>query len=624
MKILNKKGFSLVEIVVVVAILIVFLAVLAPSLLRYTEDSRAQKDMSAADEITNAVKLALSDSNCFDEMYQYSIDNNFITYSDSSGIYGSQNTDEEYWAPDGSGKATTITFNPDENGVFLLDNAIVNDMTYGNGSIAPPRVIEGAKLKDVQSSFKGVSNGSSSSGLLYHQLSKTIGTNFELSSQTYKNSSYTVFIIWSRAAGMPTATVYGLFNGTNLDKNSPASMGTGTSTMPDDGSDPAPTGPAPLQRPNFDNSALGGGGTTPNPDRDYIPESQKGAATFSKSALGAFVTANNPKVIEFTSDASATGTDVSADGRGGVVAFMQGDTCYVASTIPGTNVRAPQNSSRLFDGGTYAGYKTVERLLANSLDTTQVTDFSYAFSNFGADASTVSLDIGYWDTGKVTTMASMFYRTGWNASSFGMNLSNWDVSKVRTFSGFIWTVGERATDWHIGDLGRWNVSSCTNFNRMFYWSGTRAKSWDIGNLCNWKMSQATNIEYMFAAAGQYSDEWHIGDVGGWDVSNVTKMDGVFTETGRKAVSWYVGDLGRWDISSTTSLYHMFWYASTNTAFNPGNIQSWDTSRITNMEAAFYGVAPALTIDLTGWNVDQVTRHESFTDSRKILVPNWIL
>ena len=70
---------------------------------------------------------------------------------------------------------------------------------------------------------------------------------------------------------------------------------------------------------------------------------------------------------------------------------------------------------------------------------------------------------------------------------------------------------------------------------------------------------------------------------------------VFTETGRKAVSWYVGDLGR-----------------------------WDTSRITNMEAAFYGVAPALTIDLTGWNVDQVTRHESFTDSRKILVPNWVL
>ena len=57
---LNKKGFSLIEIAIVLAILIVLLGVLAPTLLRYTENSRAQKDNSAMDEVLEAVVLALS------------------------------------------------------------------------------------------------------------------------------------------------------------------------------------------------------------------------------------------------------------------------------------------------------------------------------------------------------------------------------------------------------------------------------------------------------------------------------------------------------------------------------------------------------------------------------------
>ena len=117
---LDSQGFSLVEIVVIVAIMIVLLAILAPSLLRYTENSRIQKDDSAMDEICHAIKLALSDSEAFDEACAYAIRNNYVTYTDSSGVYGAKYTDEEFWAPDGSGYAVTITFNPDENGTYTL------------------------------------------------------------------------------------------------------------------------------------------------------------------------------------------------------------------------------------------------------------------------------------------------------------------------------------------------------------------------------------------------------------------------------------------------------------------------------------------------------------------------
>lgn len=132
------KGFSLVELVIVIAILAILIAVLAPSLMTYTERSRAQKDVTTMDEVVNAVQLAMADQNCYDEMIKYSCENNFITYTDSSGNYGQVVADGEFWAPDGSGRATTITFNPTRKGnetYYVLETGIVNDMTYGNGSV---------------------------------------------------------------------------------------------------------------------------------------------------------------------------------------------------------------------------------------------------------------------------------------------------------------------------------------------------------------------------------------------------------------------------------------------------------------------------------------------------------
>ena len=57
----NNKGFSLVELIVVVAIMAVLVGVLAPAYLKYVEKSRVQKDISAVGEVVNAIKVAAAD-----------------------------------------------------------------------------------------------------------------------------------------------------------------------------------------------------------------------------------------------------------------------------------------------------------------------------------------------------------------------------------------------------------------------------------------------------------------------------------------------------------------------------------------------------------------------------------
>jgi len=61
MKKMNNKGFSLVELIIVIAIMAILIAVLAPQYLRYVEKSRLQSDNSAIGEVANAVKIAAAD-----------------------------------------------------------------------------------------------------------------------------------------------------------------------------------------------------------------------------------------------------------------------------------------------------------------------------------------------------------------------------------------------------------------------------------------------------------------------------------------------------------------------------------------------------------------------------------
>lgn len=69
LKLMNKKqktttnkGFSLVELIVVIAIMAVLVAVLAPAMLRYVENSRRSNDAQTVAGVVNTVEAAIIDN----------------------------------------------------------------------------------------------------------------------------------------------------------------------------------------------------------------------------------------------------------------------------------------------------------------------------------------------------------------------------------------------------------------------------------------------------------------------------------------------------------------------------------------------------------------------------------
>ena len=58
---MNNKGFSLVELIIVIAIMAILIGVMAPQLTKYVERARVSKDTQAVDSVHTAVVTAMLD-----------------------------------------------------------------------------------------------------------------------------------------------------------------------------------------------------------------------------------------------------------------------------------------------------------------------------------------------------------------------------------------------------------------------------------------------------------------------------------------------------------------------------------------------------------------------------------
>lgn len=218
----KNQGFSLIEIIVVVAILAVMVIVLAPKLLSYGERSRASKDTATMDEITNAIQIALSDQQIYDEVVQYSMLDNVSCYVDTDSEANYQKVvtksnsegsnqytftsdarllDETPYFAAGNMRGVTITFAPDKgsNGsTFDLQQGVINQ--YGQAK-RNKRVGELPEL--------------------YNRLRSIVGDTVVCDSPTYRNSEFTVFIAIGTTGGKDASAqdavrTYGQWSGTNL------------------------------------------------------------------------------------------------------------------------------------------------------------------------------------------------------------------------------------------------------------------------------------------------------------------------------------------------------------------------------------------------------------------------
>ena len=218
----GKAAFSLVELIVVIAIMAVMAAVLAPALLGYVEKSRMQKDDSAMDEVVNAMQLSLADQEIYDEVLEHSVWDNVSCYIDQKEeskfashkvtlkaehgdkkeqyMFGDEARllDETVYYAAGNMRGLTITFSPSESGdTYDFANGILNKFV-------------GRKTGYLHENPE-----------LYNRLRSVIGDKLDTTSQTYRNSDYTIFIRVGSTGGdeavmQDAIQVWGQFNGTNL------------------------------------------------------------------------------------------------------------------------------------------------------------------------------------------------------------------------------------------------------------------------------------------------------------------------------------------------------------------------------------------------------------------------
>lgn len=139
----NHKGFSLIELIVVVAIMAVLVAVLAPTLMRYVEKTRKQKDESAASEVRNAVELALAELEVYNSVADGGqvvvTDNTEFSYipaesEDGAALLNELNAtipggklDFDSRAHDGDTYTVTITLRTDVIAVIEVNGAFVEE-----------------------------------------------------------------------------------------------------------------------------------------------------------------------------------------------------------------------------------------------------------------------------------------------------------------------------------------------------------------------------------------------------------------------------------------------------------------------------------------------------------------
>ena len=116
----NNKGFSLVELIIVIAIMAILAGALAPALIKYINKSRRSADIANADTIRTACQTALSDEDAMVAMASgvtcksiTDLKTNYGSFSDEfKSIIGNKQVKSKYYS---KGNEFTVTIDPANN-----------------------------------------------------------------------------------------------------------------------------------------------------------------------------------------------------------------------------------------------------------------------------------------------------------------------------------------------------------------------------------------------------------------------------------------------------------------------------------------------------------------------------
>lgn len=116
----NNKGFSLVELIVVIAIMAVLVGVLAPQLIKYVEKSRESTDIQNCDSIVTALKSYYADKDTLPAEVTVELKSSGITLKEGTTENSTPLTDAGLSNAKLKGKkwdGITITYKPADGSV---------------------------------------------------------------------------------------------------------------------------------------------------------------------------------------------------------------------------------------------------------------------------------------------------------------------------------------------------------------------------------------------------------------------------------------------------------------------------------------------------------------------------
>lgn len=350
-------------------------------------------------------------------------------------------------------------------------------------------------------------------------------------------------------------------------------------------------------------------------DRCGIDMGDEVQSELSRDYLAEFVTNEKPTSIVFVSDGVPNGLgtsikqeDVSKEKNGGIIAWIDGATCYVGS-INGGKVIAPSDANSLFSGLTNEIYKTIINIDCKGLDTSNVMDTSYMFSQC---ESLISINLSGVDTSKVTTMEEMF---GSCKALTSLDVSGFDTSKVTNMSWMF----ENCSNLDYLDVSKFDVSSVYSIAYMFlncskltyldvtgfdtinvsamggaFKGCSSLKSLDVSGF---KTDKVLTMGSMFDGCKSLTKI----DASGFDTSNVADMSAMFMNCNLLTEL----DVSNFNTSNVLWMHDMFNYCESLTTLDVSN---FNTSKVTSMQKMFYNCCNIKELDVSGFKTNNLDEY----------------
>ncbi|EPM6852559.1 BspA family leucine-rich repeat surface protein, partial [Enterococcus hirae] len=291
------------------------------------------------------------------------------------------------------------------------------------------------------------------------------------------------------------------------------------------------------------------------------------------------------------------------------------DSRYLFSTsTPGkdlTNVTEIEGLSQLDTSNVttmrymFYGMSSVTSLDVSSFDTSKATDMGYMFRNM---SSVTSLDVSGFDTSKVKDMGYMF--RGMNSVT-SLDVSNFDTSKVTSMSymfadtplkklilgdtfKFVNGTGALTSAWKRED-GKGKAYTADDFIKN-YGTGdltagayVSATGWWGTSPYNFDKNTGTLTIEAGELSGYEESPWNSGTVG-LEVIKKIVLSGKVVAPENSKYLFTTNTVGK-DLTNVTEIE---------------GLSQLDTSNVTNMNAAFYGLSSVTSLDLSNFDTSKVT------------------